>query len=108
LSLRLAHFLADGSDQRRGVYDQCREVYKARSKIVHGASIDRNAERAAIYLVEGVVPQAERLARLSLQKVLALRLAQLFSRPSAIERLFDVLLFSDSLEEALRTVNQHP
>ena len=105
LSLRLSHFLADENERRREVFDQSREVYKVRSKIVHGASIDRNPERAAIYLVENVVPKAERLARRSLQKILTLRLGDLFSRPAAIERLFDAVLFSNSLQDALRTLN---
>jgi len=37
LALRGAYFLADGSEQRRKLYEQLREAYRLRSKIVHGS-----------------------------------------------------------------------
>jgi hypothetical protein len=55
-----------GAKERRGLYREMREVYKDRSKIVHGSHVHKDAEKAAIYLVEGIVPSAGRLARRSL------------------------------------------
>jgi hypothetical protein len=102
LSLRVAQFLAEGRGGQRTYYDKAREVYKVRSKVVHGAALDKNTERAAIYLVEGIVPAAEELARLSLEKVFNLGLEKLFQRSESVEALFEELLFADSLDDALK------
>ncbi len=106
LALRLAHFLGESEESRREKYEQCREVYKVRSKVVHGASVRKSAEAAAIYLVEGVVPRAEDLARSALRKILELRLETLFDQTNKVEALFEELLFSDSLTGALTKINR--
>lgn len=102
LSLRVATFLADGNGERQELFQQCKEVYKIRSKVVHGAAIHKDPERAAVYLVEGIIPDAERLARRCLAKVFEIRLESLFENASKLNSLFDRLLFSDSLEETIR------
>lgn len=101
LSLRVATFLADESTKRREIFEESKEVYRVRSKVVHGAKIHKKSETAAIYLVEGVVPQAERLARKSLTKVLELKAERLFENSDKLNALFDSLIFSDSLERTL-------
>ncbi|MGA8310375.1 MAG: hypothetical protein WB755_10125 [Terriglobales bacterium] len=106
LALRLAQFLGDTAESRREKYGQCRDVYKVRSKVVHGASVMKSAEAAAIYLVEGIVPQAEGLARSALRKIFELRLETLFDQPKRVEALFEELLFSDSLHSALARINR--
>lgn len=107
LAVRVAHFLGDSKDRRREVYEQCREVYRIRSKVVHGAPINkRSTEQSAIYLVEGIVPQAEHLARNALKKVFELKLEGTFDNPQKIDAIFEESLFSDSLEDVLRIVGQ--
>jgi len=97
----VAQFLGKNNSERRDLYGQMREVYKIRSKVVHGAHVRKDAEEAAIYLVEGIVPMAERLARMSLLKVLESGLERLFKNGDSVEQLFDELLFADSIEEVL-------
>jgi hypothetical protein len=104
LSLRVASFLADKSIDREAVFHECKEVYKIRSKVVHGAAITRDSEQAAIYLVDSIVPQAERLARRTLAKVLEMQLEPLFENASKLNVLFDRLLFSDSFEKTLAEI----
>ena len=101
LSLRVASFLADKNTERQELFEECKEVYKIRSKVVHGAAIFRDSEQAAIYLVDSILPQAERLARRSLAKVLEMKLEPLFENAARLNSLFDRLLFSDSLVRAL-------
>lgn len=110
LSLRLAHFLGDSHASRRQFFEDCREVYKVRSKIVHGSPIYRRSlESSAIYLVETVVPQAELLARQALKKLLQSGLERVFRNSKRINSLFDELLFCDSLEQALAKIGEeHP
>lgn len=107
LSMRVAGFLADANHERRDIFADCREVYKVRSKIVHGAPIVRRSpEQSAIYLVEHVVPQAENLARRSLRKVFELQLESVFENAERVNALFDALLFKDSLDKALAEIGQ--
>jgi hypothetical protein len=101
LSLRVATFLADENTERQELFEEAKEVYRIRSKIVHGAKIHKNSETAAIYLVEGVLPQAERLARRCLAKVLEMRIEGIFENAEKLNALFDRLMFSNSLEKAL-------
>ena len=104
LSLRVATFLADKNTDRQELFQECKEVYKIRSKVVHGAAISRDSEQAAIYLVDSIVPQAERLARRSLAKVLDMNLESLFENAGKLNSLFDRLLFSESLGNALAEI----
>jgi hypothetical protein len=104
LALRLAHFLGESRDDQRSKFEQCREVYKVRSKVVHGAPVLRGSEAAAIYLVETIVPEAEKLARTALRKIFALHLETLFDQPNKVEALFEELLFEESLERALAKI----
>jgi hypothetical protein len=101
LSLRVAAFLADENAKRREVFDQAKEVYRIRSKVVHGARIHQNPETAAIILVEGILPAAERLARSCLAKVLEIQAEKVFENPEKLNGLFERLMFSNSLEQAL-------
>ncbi len=104
LALRLAHFWGESRDDRRSKFEQCREVYKVRSKVVHGAPVLKESEAAAIYLVETIVPEAEKLARTALLKIFTLHLETLFDRPNKVEALFEELLFDESLERALAKI----
>src|SRR5439155_18384199 len=97
LSLRLATFLEDHNARRETLFDECKDVYSIRSKVIHGAAIDRNSEQAAIHLVESVVPSAEKLARRALVKIFEMGLESIFNNPSKISALFNKLLFSSSL-----------
>lgn len=104
LALRLAQFLGESKADRRSKFEQCREVYKVRSKVVHGAPVLKGSEAAAIYLVETIVPEAEKLARTGLRKIFALHLETLFDQPNKVEALFEALLFEESLESALAEI----
>ena len=106
LALRLAHFLGESHEDRREKYEQCREVYRVRSKIVHGAPVLKRPEAAAIYLVEYIVPLAENLARSALRKIFELRLETFFNSGKKVEALFEELLFSNSLDGALRRIER--
>ncbi|HEV8523386.1 MAG TPA: hypothetical protein VGQ71_02715 [Terriglobales bacterium] len=106
LALRLAHFLGESNETRRQRYDQCREVYKVRSKIVHGAAVNQDSEEAAKYLVEVIVPTAEELARTALRRIFGLELETFFDSKTKVESLFEELLFSDSLPSALAKVKR--
>lgn len=102
LSLRMATFLNDEKLQREETFKAAREVYRVRSKIVHGAAILRGAEEAAIYLVEEITPSAEELARRSLLRILEKRLESVFDNSERVNTLFDMLLFRDSVDEVLK------
>lgn len=104
LSLRVATFLADENAARRELFEESKEVYRVRSKVVHGAHVHKNSETAAIYLVEHIVPQAERLARRCLAKVLELQIEAIFENAAKLNTLFDKLLFSNSLRNALEEI----
>jgi len=104
LALRLSHFLGESKGDKRSKFEQCREVYKVRSKVVHGAPVLKSSEAAAIYLVESIVPEAEKLARTALRKIFELHLETLFDQPNKVEALFEELLFEDSLESALAMI----
>jgi hypothetical protein len=108
LSLRVATFLADKMADRRELFEESKEVYRIRSKVVHGAAINRDSEQAAIYLVEGILPRAERFARRALKKVLELQIERLFENASRLNSFFDGLLFSESLEKALEQIRVQP
>src|SRR5712664_2060132 len=82
-------------------FEESKEVYRIRSKVVHGAQVHKNSETVAIYLVEHIVPQAERLARRCLAKVLELKIETIFENAAKLNTLFDKLLFSNSLKNAL-------
>ncbi|MGB6483759.1 MAG: hypothetical protein WBE86_09770 [Candidatus Acidiferrales bacterium] len=101
LSLRVATFLADENEKREELFQAAKEVYRTRSKIVHGAKIHRDQETAAIVLVESMLPQAERLARGCLAKVLRLRIEALFENAEKLNTVFEKLMFSNSLDDAL-------
>ena len=79
-------------------------MYGIRSKVVHGAKIHKNSETAAIYLVEGVLPQAERLARRCLARVLEMQIENIFENSEKLNAIFDKLIFSNSLEKALAEI----
>jgi len=102
LSLRVATLLADENAKRQELFEEAKEVYRIRSKVVHGAKIHRNSETAAIYLVEGVLPQAERLARRCLARVLEMQIENLFENSEKLNTLVDKLIFSNSLTNALK------
>jgi len=104
LSLRVATFLADENTKRQELFNEAKEVYSVRSKVVHGAKIHKNSETAAIYLVEGVLPKAERLARRCLARVLQMQIENLFENSEKLNMLFDKLIFSNSLTNALREI----
>jgi hypothetical protein len=106
LALRLAHFLGESIEDKRKKYAECREAYKVRSKIVHGARIMREEEATAIYLVEGIVPIGERLARSALRKIFELQLETFFDSSRKVEALFEELLFSECLDDALKKINR--
>lgn len=101
LSLRLATFLSDKPLERKSYFEEGRQVYRVRSRILHGAPIHREMEQAAIYLVEHVVPLAEGLARHSLNRVFTLGLEPIFNNPERVNELFDRLLFEESLAKTL-------
>ena len=101
LSLRIATFLADENAKRQELFSEAKEVYGIRSKVVHGAKIHKHSETAAIYLVEGVLPQAERLARRCLARVLEMQIENVFENSEKLNTMFDKLIFSNSLEKAL-------
>lgn len=101
LSLRIATFLADENAKRQELFSEAKEVYGIRSKVVHGAKIHKYSETAAIYLVEGVLPQAERLARRCLARVLEMQIENVFENSEELNTMFDKLIFSNSLEKAL-------
>jgi hypothetical protein len=105
LSLRVATFLADENVARRELFEESKEVYRIRSKVVHGAQIHKNSETAAIYLVDHIVPQAERLARRCLAKVLESQIETIFENSAKLNNLFDLLLFSNSLKNALGEIS---
>ncbi len=105
LSLRVAHFLGETIAERRKLFTETREIYKYRSKLVHGAPIAKDSEQAAIYLVEGIVPTVERIARRSLRRIFERRLEELFKTGSKVDLLFDEMLFSGSPDDALRAIN---
>jgi len=81
-------------------------VYSVRSKVVHGDKIRENEEQAAIYLVEYIVPTAERLARGALGKILSTGLANIFNNGERVNKLFDKLLFSNSLADAIFAISR--
>jgi hypothetical protein len=101
LSLRVAQFIGKSNDERRSIYQQMREIYKVRSKVVHGAHVRKDTEQAAIYLVESIVPGAEQLARASLLRVLEDGLEDLFKEGERVESLFDEVLFADSIDDVV-------
>lgn len=104
LALRVAMFLADDPQEREGLYRTAKDVYAARSKVVHGARLMRDEEQAAIYLVEHVVPKAESLARSSLAKILTMGLEAIFNNPGKLNTLFETLLFRSHLTDALASI----
>jgi Apea-like HEPN len=101
LSLRVATFLADENAKRKQLFEEAKDVYRIRSKVVHGAKIHKDSETAAIILVDGVLPNAERLARKCLAKVLEMQVENIFENSEKLNELFEELIFSNSLEKAL-------
>jgi len=101
LALRVATFLADENAEREELFEEARELYRIRSKVVHGAAIHKNRETAAIRLVEGIVPQAERLARKCLARVFELSIEAIFEQSDKLNALFDKLLFRGPLASIL-------
>lgn len=83
VSLAIANFLQDAPSLRRKQFQEARAVYNARSKVVHGGALAKTEERAAILLVEELLPQAEELGRRSIRRLLDDGLADLFQSDRA-------------------------
>jgi hypothetical protein len=98
--------MEDNKAHQERYFHEAKEIYSVRSKVVHGDKIRDNEEQAAIYLVEAIVPMAERFARAALRKILSMGLANTFNNSERVDKLFDRLLFSTSLAEAIAAISR--
>jgi hypothetical protein len=91
LALGAANLMRQSAEDRLRQFDRVKSIYTMRSKIVHGGTVSKDDERAAILLVDNILPEAEELARLTLRKLLTDGLVDVFSRPERADRFLALL-----------------
>jgi hypothetical protein len=102
LALSVASYLERDPQERFRTFDDVREIYTARSKVVHGERLDRNEEQAAIQLVEYYLPTAEGMVRRSLRKMLEDRIEGFVASTRELDKFFTLLTFGRTVPEALK------
>ena len=88
LALRVAHLIGNDLSTRSEIYQDMRNAYKLRSKIIHGGS-DMNIDE-----LSEIVPKTEEYLRISIRKYLSL-LAQGFNFEHVRDKLLDQIILGD-------------
>jgi len=112
LSLRLAlgvsWFLGQDQQAREMIFDEVRNLYAERSKVVHGDKITENEEQAAILLAEDIVPRAEELVRRCLKEMLNSHLDKLVAKTDRLDQFYKKLMLGVPREAALKATWKLP
>lgn len=105
--LAIASFLESDKEKRQEVLALAKRAYDTRSKVVHGASLQRDQEAAAILLADTLTPEAEHLARTCIKRIFEEHLDTFFqtAKNETRDQFFTLMSLGYTQEEALRAVN---
>jgi hypothetical protein len=96
--------LASTADERLLVFEDVKDLYAIRSKVVHGNRIAADEEQAAILLAENYVPRAEELVRRSIRRILEEGYDSFIETTKHLDSFYQLLALGFPAPEALTRI----
>lgn len=107
IALNCAYMLGADKEERKRLFDECRGLYAFRSKLVHGAPLNRSEEAAAISLVDWAIPEAQNLCQRVLYKILDKGLIDVFNSNDLAAAFLESLCLGGTYQEAIAQTRPH-
>ena len=86
------------------IFDEGRDLYTVRSKLVHGEKITDDEEAAAIQLSEHYVPTVEQFTRNCIKKIFEDRIDNFIATTKQLDRFYTLLITGHDLPGTLKTL----